>query len=128
MNRKKGTLGKQIYHHRDYVRFFYEGQTLEGIIGITDAYGTMEQAEEPSYDIEVGGEDFILYKHIRESDIIRKVWNDESMEVYRRALFDCKRVLKKTTVSDEGKEQLLAHIQKEIERVSQLVDINSENK
>lgn len=75
MNRKKGTLGKPIYHHRDYVRFFYEGQTLEGIIAITDAYGTMEQAEEPSYDIEVGGEDFILYKHIRESDIIRKECN-----------------------------------------------------
>ena len=94
MNRKKGTLGKPIYHHRDYVSFFYEGQILEGIIGITDAYGTMEQAEEPSYDIVVGGEDFILFKHIRKSDIIRKVWNDES--------------------------------QKEIERVSQLVDINSE--
>lgn len=128
MNTNKGTVGKPIYSHRDYVEFIYQGQTLEGVIAIIDSYGTIEQAEEPSYDIEVGGEDFSLYKHIRESDIIRKVWNDESMEVYRRALLDCKRVLKKTTVSDEGKGQLLAHIQTEIERVSQLVDINSENK
>lgn len=65
---------------------------------------------------------------IRESDIIRKVWNDESMEVYRRALLDCKRVLKKTTVSDERKGQLLAHIQTEIEGVSQLVDEHHEIK
>lgn len=50
------------------------------------------------------------------------------MEVYRRALLDCKRVLKKTTVSDERKGQLLAHIQTEIEGVSQLVDEHHEIK
>lgn len=72
MNGTKGILGKPKYHHRDIVSFSYDGNTLEGVIAIIDAYGTMEQSEEPSYDIEVGGEDFILYKHIRESDVICK--------------------------------------------------------
>lgn len=33
----------------------------------------MEQKEEPSYDIKVGKIDFMLYKHIRESQIIGAV-------------------------------------------------------
>lgn len=65
-------MEKPIYKHREHVKFRCNGQILEGIIGIVDAYGTMEQNKEPSYDIEVGGTDFILYKHIPESDILGK--------------------------------------------------------
>ncbi len=68
----KGILGKPIYKHRDHVRFLFNEEILGGVIGIVDSYGTMEQNEEPSYDIEVGGEEFILYKHIPESQIIRE--------------------------------------------------------
>lgn len=50
---------------------------MEGIIGIVDSYGTMEQKEEPSYDIEVG-EEVVLYKHILESEIICKISEEEA--------------------------------------------------
>lgn len=72
IEKNKGILGKPIYEHRDYVRFRFNGKILAGVIGIIDSYGTMEQNEEPSYDIEVGGEEFTLYKHIPESQIICK--------------------------------------------------------
>ena len=42
-----------------------------GMIQIVDAYGTFEQEDEPSYDICVEEEN-CLYKHIRETAIIRK--------------------------------------------------------
>lgn len=42
-----------------------------GMIQIVDAYGTIEQEDEPSYDICVEEEN-CLYKHIRETDIVRK--------------------------------------------------------
>lgn len=45
----KGILGEPIYKHRDCVRFLFNGKILEGIIGIVDSYGTMEQKEEPCY-------------------------------------------------------------------------------
>ena len=41
----KGILGKPIYKHRDCVKFLFNGKILEGIIGIVDSYGTMEQNE-----------------------------------------------------------------------------------
>ena len=42
----------------------------DGTIRIVDAFGTIEQQEEPSYDIEViENDEAYLYKHIRESDI-----------------------------------------------------------
>lgn len=124
IGQNKGTLGKPIYNHGDFVRFSFAGQIIEGVI---DAYGTMEQNEEPSYDIKVGGENFTLYKHIPESQIIRKILNDEVLAAYWRALLDCRRILQKTIVIDEGKEQLLIHVQKEIERVSELLDSEFEN-
>ena len=43
-----------------------------GKIDIIDPYGTFEQREEPSYDILVE-EDNCLYKHICESEIVRKL-------------------------------------------------------
>lgn len=65
-----GRVGKPIYGKDDFVKFRYDGQVLEGVIAIVDSYGTMEQKEEPSYDIKVGKMDFTLHKHIRESQII----------------------------------------------------------
>ena len=66
-------MEKPIHKKRERVKFRYNGQILEGVIGIVDTYGTMEQKKEPSYDIEVGGTDFALYKHIPESDILGKI-------------------------------------------------------
>lgn len=65
-----GRVGKPIYGKDDFVKFRYNGKILEGAIVIVDSYGTMEQKQEPSYDIKVGKVDFMLYKHIRESQII----------------------------------------------------------
>lgn len=65
-------MEKPIHKKRERVKFRCNGQILEGVIGIVDTYGTMEQKKEPSYDIEVGGADFTLYKHIPESDILGK--------------------------------------------------------
>lgn len=76
--KNKGTLGKPIYKYMDCVRFSYNGKILEGIIGIVDSYGTMEQNKEPSYDIEVGGEECTLYKHILESEIICRISEEEA--------------------------------------------------
>lgn len=42
-----------------------------GMIQIVDVYGTFEQDDEPYYDICVEEEN-CLYKHIRETDIVRK--------------------------------------------------------
>ena len=41
---------------------------------MADAYGTFEQNLEPSYDVLVD-EDNCLYKHICQSEIIKKVLN-----------------------------------------------------
>lgn len=41
------------------------------MIQIVDVYGTIEQEDEPSYGICVEEEN-CLYKHIRETDIVRK--------------------------------------------------------
>jgi len=57
------------------VRFrFPRKDTIEehvGVIFVVDAYGTMEQGEEPSYDIRIP-EEHALYKHVRESWVIGK--------------------------------------------------------
>ena len=47
-----------------------EIQKIDGVIYIVDAYGTFEQNEEPSYDIEAlyRGE-VTLFKHVRESEV-----------------------------------------------------------
>lgn len=37
----------------------------------------MEQNEEPSYDICVGEEEFVLYKHIPESEIVCRIVDEE---------------------------------------------------
>jgi len=65
-----GIPGKPIYSREDRVKFRFNGQIFEGAISIVDSFGTMEQNQEPSYDIEVcSSTRTCLYKHIPESDI-----------------------------------------------------------
>ena len=58
------------YKYEDLVMFRYGGDTLTGVIYIVDAYGTLEQNKEPSYDI-YNEQNNTLYKHIRESDVFK---------------------------------------------------------
>ena len=75
---RKSHIGYPKYEHGDVVRFSYDrGKGMiaiyEGTIVIVDAYGTIEQNEEPSYDIltiQKGKE--CLCKHVRESMIQMK--------------------------------------------------------
>jgi predicted HicB family RNase H-like nuclease len=62
-------IGKPMYHLGNYVTFSVTTEEKVGKIDIVDAYGTFEQAEEPSYDIFVEEEN-CLYKHIPESAVI----------------------------------------------------------
>ena len=70
-------LGKPKYHVGDLVEFNFNGNTLTGLIAIVEAYGTLEQNKEPSYDIEGisevnGKREPCLYKHCTESNIMIK--------------------------------------------------------
>ncbi len=84
MKGRKGTLGKPLYKCGDTVSFDFgfsgsdKTVRLTGKVCIVDAYGTFEQNEEPSYDVEAPYLDenmelstkTALYKHLRESFII----------------------------------------------------------
>lgn len=59
---------KPKYRYGDSVIFQYGEEVLVGKVYIVDAFGTIEQNDEPSYDIFVR-ENGILHKHIRESSI-----------------------------------------------------------
>ena len=67
-------LGRPKFKREDMVTFEVElnGELwkIDGVIYIVDAYGTSDQNEEPSYDIEAfyNGE-VMLFKHIRESQV-----------------------------------------------------------
>ena len=62
---------KVKFKRNDLVVFKIGDDEKCGMIQIVDAYGTFEQEDEPSYDICVEEENCI-YKHIRETAIIRK--------------------------------------------------------
>ena len=70
-------IGKPKYKAGDKVKFKFERNHevwLEGVVEIVDAYGTLEQNEEVSYDILVENSPHFkgepcLYKHIRESNV-----------------------------------------------------------
>lgn len=62
---------KVKFKRNDMVVFKIGDDEKCGMIQIVDAYGTFEQEDEPSYDICVEEENCI-YKHIRETAIIRK--------------------------------------------------------
>lgn len=59
------------FKRNDMVVFKFRDDEKCGMIQIVDAYGTFEQDDELSYDICVEEEN-CLYKHIRETDIVRK--------------------------------------------------------
>jgi hypothetical protein len=66
------------YERGDTVRFHishsnpkYNGAHT-GTVEIVDRYGTFDQCEDPSYDILVGGEHGLLYKHVRQSKVLGK--------------------------------------------------------
>lgn len=67
-------VGKNKYNLNELVAFVCNNHVYEGIIRIIDYYGTMEQKQEVSYDIEVASHNIeienTLYKHIPESDIL----------------------------------------------------------
>lgn len=71
-------MNKPKYNYNDIVSFEleYNDKTYlcTGKVYIVDKYGTIEQSEEPSYDIMVdnflGSKEPCLVKHIRESSII----------------------------------------------------------
>lgn len=65
-------MKKPDYTYGDKVQFNFQDKVLEGFVEIVDAYGTFDQSEKPSYDIMVEEEN-CLYKHVRESCIIKKL-------------------------------------------------------
>ena len=72
-------LGKPKYKVGEEVCFVYgkdRDQEAKGRICIIDAYGTWEQQEEVSYDIlgsrSEEADRRVLFKHIRESEIVNK--------------------------------------------------------
>ncbi len=65
-------IGHPKYQWRNRVRFVFEDWELEGIIQVVDAWGTIEQDEEPSYDI-LCEEENCVYQHVLESEIIELV-------------------------------------------------------
>lgn len=64
-------IGMPKFKRNDMVVFKFRDDEKCDMIQIVDAYGTFEQDDEPSYDICVEEEN-CLYKHIRETDIVRK--------------------------------------------------------
>lgn len=73
-------IGNPKYTYDDEVSFVIEDKdntyTLTGKVYIIDSYGTFEQNDEPSYDVMVNEGEYpiiypCLFKHIRESQIIR---------------------------------------------------------
>lgn len=71
-------IGKPKYKEKDFVDFVFNGLEKTGVIAIIDRFGTIEQSEEVSYDIVVL-EDNTMYKHIVETDVLRK--NESSLEL-----------------------------------------------
>lgn len=70
-------IGKPKYTYCDKVEFKWNNEPNKiGIIEIVDSHGTFEQNEEPSYDIYVEKNN-TLYKHIRESEVVRKIQRDK---------------------------------------------------
>lgn len=60
--------GRPQYKKGERIIFEYEGEFLKGFVEIIHAYGTIDQNEEPSYDI-YSDETGSLYRYVKESDI-----------------------------------------------------------
>ena len=65
-------LGRPRFRHGEYVVFKWRESEKCGKVSVVDPFGTFEQNEEPSYDVYIEEEN-CLYKHIVESDVVRKV-------------------------------------------------------
>lgn len=77
MEKPKYDYGDVLVFHMNEVKNWdgetvLEEQDIEGVVEIVDRNGTFEQNEEPSYDL-YNKERNTLFKHIRQSAIIRKV-------------------------------------------------------
>lgn len=59
-------LGKPKFKLADWVKFEWQGETIEGEIWVVDKYGTYFQTKEPSYDV-FSPKKNMLYKHLEES-------------------------------------------------------------
>lgn len=70
-------LGQPKFKQPDLVSFNFEiegeMQRIDGVIYVVDPNGTIEQQEEPSYDIEAfyRGQ-IVLFKHVRESEVSKR--------------------------------------------------------
>lgn len=64
-------LGKPKYKLGNWVKFEWQGETIEGEIWVVDKYETFFQTKEPSYDI-FSPKKNMLYKHLEES-ILKKI-------------------------------------------------------
>ena len=70
-------LGEPRFKQQDRVTFDFQMddglRKIDGVIYVVDAYGTCDQTEEPSYDIEAFYEgEVMLFKHIRESQVTER--------------------------------------------------------
>ena len=74
-------IGKPKYKEKDFVDFTFNGLEKTGVIAIVDRFGTFRQSEEVSYDIVVL-EDNTMYKHIVESNILRKKESSLELDKY----------------------------------------------
>lgn len=64
-------LGLPRYKRGDVVFFKFFDKEVKGVVEIVDAYGTLEDDTDASYDIYVEDEK-TLYKHIRERSVYQK--------------------------------------------------------
>lgn len=63
-------LGKPKFKLADWVKFTWKDKEIKGEVWVVDAYGTIFQTKEPSYDI-FSAEENMLYKHIEESMVTK---------------------------------------------------------
>lgn len=81
---RRAIRGRPLYKREQWVEFDAFGTNKVGLIFVVDAYGTMEQDKQPSYDIIVYGEN-MLYKHIEESAVIGiGTPSEEDLEHYQK--------------------------------------------
>ena len=65
-------IGHPKYNYSDIVKFNIDNEEKHGIIYIIDSYGTFFDDSDVCYDI-LDEDENILYKHIAEKSIIKKI-------------------------------------------------------
>ena len=66
-------LRKPKFKLGDWVAFHWQGENIEGEILVVDAYGTLFQTKETSYDI-FSPKKNALYKHLEESCVTKTTY------------------------------------------------------